>query len=101
MERGVVIRFQAEIKSTFRNSQAVSTNKISKGAACLPPGRPTVVHGGSNDIAVLLNACSQYLVHGPGVWWHREGDYAIFHDPDDICTREEGPKLKHLRSCSI
>ena len=100
----MLIRLQADRQSDFHDSQAVIANHISKAAKHLPPARPTLLNTNSSwekEVA-LLNAWSMYLKHGPGVWRHREGSYAVLHDDhDDPEIHVERPPLLKMHSSSV
>ena len=49
-----------------------------------------------------LEWISNYLVHGPDIWWNDNSRSYVFHDGDhDPNTHPLGPKLHHFRSSTI
>ena len=80
----VLTRLQLQSQNAERGATGIS--KVSKAAAALPPGRPTIVSPSTvdrPDFIALMTQCSTFLVKGKGVWWHKEEDFVIFHDGHD------------------
>ena len=49
-----------------------------------------------------LERISDYLVHGPGVWWKYHSDSIEFIDgPDEDDSKSQGPPLHHFRSVNL
>ena len=111
----VMIRTQAETEGSLDEESECPETEISRLAHQLPPSRCTLVKrkklltrrgekGGQWDnFVALLKTISLFLEHGPGVWWHLEGnDIVMFHDgPSYPDYQPHGPPLRHLRSSTL
>ena len=49
-----------------------------------------------------LERISDYIACGAGIWWHREGDFIVFHDGDEAeDSKLVGPEMMHFQSASL
>lgn len=105
----VLLRSQAEAEGRLQRSLDDTESQLAKLARQLPPSPDTIVDVTTLDterrlsnFAALQEAISPFLRGGPGVWWHREGNFLWFHDGENQEeNRPQGPLLHHLRSSSI
>ena len=75
-----------QLQSQNAERGATGISKVSKAAASLPPGWPTIVNPSTvdrPDFIALMTQYSTFLVKGKGVWWHKEENFVIFHDGHD------------------
>lgn len=49
-----------------------------------------------------LERISDFMMHGPGVWWKEHtGGVEFLDGPEEDSSKPEGPPLHHFRSCSL
>ena len=82
-------------------------HRVSQEAKGLPSYVGTVfsrmfVEKHSSSFQAHLERISTFLLSGQGVWWDRDDRSIIFKDGDgDPNFKDEGPSLKHFRSCHL
>ena len=105
-----LIRLQAEQKlaeSKRGNAVKVQESHISKYYSTLPPLPNTTVPNRSiiknpKEYQAHLQAISDFISCGEGVWWCQILSGVDFFDgPDEPNTRPEGPTLHHFRSSDL
>ena len=105
-----LIRLQAEQKlaeSKQGNAVKVQESQISKYYSTLPPFPNTTVPNryiinNAKEYQTHLQAISDFIACGEGVWWRQILSGVEFLDgPDEPNTRPEGPKLHHFRSSDL
>lgn len=90
------------------NTVSIQEREITKLANKLPDRANTTV---SKDLLTKkarlwqaqLEVIGDFLLPGPGVWWHWKGDGSVeFHDgPSEATHHPEGPRVFHFRSSSV
>lgn len=80
---------------------------ISKLAKSLPQMENTFIPESilmkyAGDWEAHLKLIADFLEPGEGVWWQSvDGGIEFFDGPNQVCFREEGPRLHHFRSSNI
>jgi len=102
-----LIRLQAEQKlaeSKQGNAVKVQESQISKYYNTLPPLPNTTIPNryiinNPKEYQAHLQATSDFITCGEGVWWHQILSGVEFFDgPDEPSTRPQEPNLHHFRS---
>ena len=105
-----LIRLQAEQKlaeSKQGNAVKVQESQISKYYSTLPPLPNTTIPNcyiikNPKEYQAHLQAISDFIACGEGVWWCQILSGVEFFDgPDEPSTRPQGPTLHHFRSSSL
>ena len=105
----VMIRVQAETERALENqSGQLQDRTVERIAKQLYPLGCTIVRvdklsnqSQKENFLALMKTIAPFLHCGEGVWWHNEGNILFFHDGDrEPCFRSEGPRLRHIRSCT-
>ena len=105
-----LIRLQAEEKlaeSKQGNAVKVQESQISKYYSSLPPFPNTTVPNryiinNPKEYQAHLQAISDFIACGEGVWWRQILSGVEFFDgPDEPNTRPQGPNLHHFRSSNL
>jgi hypothetical protein len=104
----VLFRLQMkEREGTLTSSISANQTKVQTAAKSLSGYKGTVVEKEfirchKSSWQAHLERISNYLVHGPNIWWNDDGRSYIFHDGDhDPDFHPIGPKLHHFRSFTI
>ena len=102
------LHIQGEDCSVEENTVVIQEWEISKLAKRLPDRANTTV---SKALLIKkprlwqahLEVISDFLLPGPGVWWHWKDDGSVeFYDgPKEATDCPEGPRVSHFRSSSI
>ena len=102
------LHIQGEDCNDADHTVVIQEREISKLAKKLPVRNNTRV---SKDLLTKkpslwqahLEVISDFLLPGPGVWWHWQDDGSVeFCDgPDEPTEHPQGPRLLHFRSSSI
>ena len=101
-----VIRVQQECDATA-TSLKKQEGEIATLASALKPFPNTVVTKEWTQKQPYLwqahlERISDFMMHGPGVWWKHHKDGIEFLDgPDEDSSKVQGPFLHHFRSCSL
>ena len=105
-----LIRLQAEQKlaeSKQGNAVKAQESQISKYYSTLPPLPDTTIPNcyiikNPKEYQAHLQAISDFIACGEGVWWHQILSGVEFFDgPDEPSTRPQGPSLHHFRSSDL
>lgn len=105
-----LIRLQAEQKlaeSKQGNAVKVQESQISKYYSTLPPLPNTTIPNcyiikNPKEYQAHLQAISDFISCGEGVWWRQILSGVEFFDgPDEPSTRPQGPTLHHFRSSDL
>ncbi len=105
-----LIRLQVEQKlaeSKQGNAVKAQESQISKYYSTLPPFPNTIVPNryiikNPKEYQAHLQAISDFIACGEGVWWRQIMSGVEFFDgPDEPTTRPQGPSLHHFRSSDL
>lgn len=105
-----LIRLQAEQKlaeSKQGNAVKMQESQISKYYSTLPPLPNTTIPNryivnNPKEYQAHLQAISDFIACGEGVWWRQILSGVEFFDgPDEPSTRPQGPNLHHFRSSDL